>query len=100
MSTPLQYGHNVIVYDITVCTAILYMLSVPIKILNYVVKKDVKMSRNCSLIDWKKSVLILQDNISGTLRPIFFNLLFKTKPLSPVGGLYDPPFKIRKFVMQ
>ena len=51
MSTPLQYGHNVIVYDITVCTAVLYMLSVPIEILNYVVKKDVKMSRNCSLID-------------------------------------------------
>ena len=23
MSTPLQYGHNVIVYDITMCTAIL-----------------------------------------------------------------------------
>ena len=37
MSTPLQYGHNVIVNDITVCTAI--MLSVPSEILNYVVKK-------------------------------------------------------------
>ena len=37
MSTPLQYGHNVIVYDITVSTAI--MLSVPSEILNYVLKK-------------------------------------------------------------
>ena len=29
-----------------------------------------------------------------------WNLLFKTKMLSPVGGLYDTPYKIRKFVMQ
>ena len=65
---------------------------------------------NLALIFWPEFCLEKASYLQKTISPepfgrffcylYIWNLLFKTKILSPVGGLYDPPFKIRKFVMQ